>query len=90
MGLLNLRYYKVRNGIEGFSIFSSWFFMVSILGVVGYFVYRIKRLISEHPNTYLMLQKAYNFMTLQKVVMINNPIHYFIDEKNEIDLKKGR
>lgn len=37
-----------------------------------------------------MLQKAYNFMTLQKVVMINNPIHYFIDEKNEIDLKKGR
>ena len=37
-----------------------------------------------------MLQKAYNFITFQKIVLINNPIHHFIDDKNKIDLKKGR
>ena len=64
--------------------------MVSFLAVTGYFTFKIKRLISQHPNTYLMLQKAYNFITFQRIVLINNPIHHFIDDKNEIDLKKGR
>lgn len=64
--------------------------MVSFCAVIGYFAFKLKRLISQHPNTYLMLQKAYNFITFQKIVLINNPIYHFIDDKNEIDLKKGR
>lgn len=64
--------------------------MVSLLAVTSYFAFKIKRLISQHPNTYLMLQKAYNFITFQKIVLINNSIHHFMEDKNEIDLKKGR
>lgn len=37
-----------------------------------------------------MLQKAYNFITYQKIVLINNEDNHFINEKNEVDLKIGR
>ena len=33
-----------------------------------------------------MLQKAYNFIAFQKVVLILNPENHFVHDKNEIDL----
>lgn len=72
LGLINMRNYKTSTTIEGFSIFSSWLFMISFLTVTGYFAYKIKKLTSVSPVLYIMLQKAYNFIAYQKVVLLDN------------------
>ena len=72
MGLISIKSYGQKSAILGFSAFSAWFFIVLMLVAVGYFVYKLRKLSTESPITYLMLQKAYNFIAFQKVVMINN------------------
>ncbi len=63
--------------------------MVTFIAMVAYFAYKLYQLTTKHPNTYLMLQKAYNFIVFQKIVMLDNESHNFIDDKNEIDLTRG-
>jgi hypothetical protein len=78
IGFLNFRDYKVKSSIIGFSIFSSYIFMIGFIAVIVYILYKLKKLATDNPITYLMLQKAYNFITLQKIVLLDNDIHHFI------------
>jgi hypothetical protein len=89
MGLISIKTYGQSGAILGFSAFSSWFFIALLLIPIFYFIYKLRKLSTESPITYLTLQKAYNFIAYQKVVMINNENNHFNHEKNEIDLKKG-
>lgn len=90
MGLISTKSYNLKGTILGFSIFSSWLFIASMTVPVGYFIYKLRKLITTSPIIYLMLQKAYNFVAFQKVVLIDNEDNHFIYEKNEMNLRKGR
>lgn len=78
MGLISLKSYNIKTGISIFSIFSSWLFMIVLFAVVCYFIYKLRRLSTDSPVTYLMLQKAYNFIAFQKVILIKNENNHFI------------
>lgn len=80
----------MKGAILGFSAFSSWLFIAGLLVAIGYFIYKLRKLSTDSPITYLMLQKAYNFITFQKVILINNQNNTFVYEKNEVDLSKGK
>lgn len=90
MGLVSIKSYGQSGAMVGFSAFSSWFFIVLVMIPIFYCVYKLRKLSTESPITYLTLQKAYNFIAYQKIVMINNENNYFTYEKNEIDLRRGR
>jgi len=62
--------YLGKGSIQIFSILSSWVFMILFLIVIAYFGYRLRKIIKDSPLTYLMIQKAYNFITYQKTVLI--------------------
>lgn len=67
-----MRLYSYFNStaIQGFSIFSSYLFMILFTAIIIYWIYRLRKLTKDHPIVYLMLQKAYNFITYQKTVLI--------------------
>ena len=90
MGLISIKSYSQSSAILGFSAFSSWLFILLLLIPICYFIYKLRKLSTDSPVTYLTLQKAYNFIAYQKVIMINNDTNYFTHEKNEIDLTKGK
>jgi hypothetical protein len=72
MGLISIKSYSIKGAILGFSAFSSWLFIVAFLVAIGFFIYKLRKLSTDSPLTYLMLQKAYNFIAFQKVILINN------------------
>jgi hypothetical protein len=72
IAFLNFRSYQVNGAIEGFSIFNSWLFMIIFLSIIGYICFKIRQMTTQSPITYLMIQKAYNFISYQEIVLINN------------------
>lgn len=56
--------------------------MILFVVVVFYTVYKLRKLTVDHPIGYLMLQKAYNFILLQKTVLVENGNHHFTHDKN--------
>lgn len=68
--------------VQYFSIVSTYIFMILFVVVVFYTVYKLRKLTVDHPIGYLMLQKAYNFILLQKTVLVENGNHHFTHDKN--------
>ena len=56
--------------IQIFSILSTYIFMLFFLVVACWSLYKLRRWVLDHPVGYLMLQKAYNFILLQKTVLV--------------------
>lgn len=90
IGIFNMKSYSASQPILGFSIFSSFVFMIPMLIIPIYFAYKIRKITKDYPIAYLMMQKAYNFILNQPIVLISNKIHYFTLEKNEVDLTNAR
>ena len=51
IGLMKMRNYTADTAIEGFSIFCSYLFMIPMLVTVIYFIYKVFRLLRDHPQT---------------------------------------
>lgn len=78
-GIFNMQLYSYlgTDAIQRFSIFSSFLFMLAMLVPIVYMAYRLRLTIKQHPNVYLMIQKAYNFILLQETVLIENKNNCF-------------
>lgn len=78
-GIFDMQLYSYlgTDGIQLFSIFSSFLFMFGMLAPIIYMAYRLRTTIKQHPHVYLMLQKAYNFILLQQTVLIENKNNCF-------------
>lgn len=72
IGIFNMGLYSYfrSQAVQGFSIFSSYLFMIALLVPIVYWVYKIRKIVKTHPIIYLMLQKAYNFILYQDTVLI--------------------
>lgn len=82
-----MRDYSTKTAIEGFSIFSSFVFMIFMLAVPIYFAYKLFRLMRDNPTTCSMIKKGYEYMTTREEVLQENPIYFFTNDSNEVDLK---
>lgn len=82
IGLMKMRNYKTSTAIEGFSIFSSFLFMIPMIATPIYFAYKIFRLIRDHPATFEMLKKAYRYICSREHILDENSIYYFTSDKN--------
>ena len=67
---LRLYPYFDTSAIHGFSIFSSWLFMVAVLVFLVVAAYKLRTWITSHPTMYLILRKAYNFIQFQEWVLV--------------------
>ena len=85
-GLVKMRDYSTSTPLEGFSIFSSFLFMIPMLILPIYFSVKVYRLIRDHPTTVQMLSKGYSYITKQEVVLDENSIYYFTHDKNDVDI----
>lgn len=72
LGIFNMKIYNYlgTTSIQIFSILSSWVFMLLFLIITIFFLYRLRKIIKDYPIAYLMIQKGYNFILLQKTVLI--------------------
>ena len=82
--IYNIRIYSylATSPMQIYSIINTYIFMTLFLVFVFYCLYKLRRLVIDHPVGYLMLQKAYNFILLQKTVLIENHNHHFNHDKN--------
>lgn len=62
ISFMKIRDYNAKTAIEGFSIFSSWLFMIPMIALPIYYAYKIFKLVREYPTTYAMLKKAYEYI----------------------------
>lgn len=74
---MRLYSYFSSSAIHSFSIFTSFLFAVLFLIAVIVFCYKLRKIAKDSPITYLMIQKAYNFIVYQKIVIIENKNNYF-------------
>lgn len=44
--------------------------MIPMIAIPNYFAYKIRKLTKDYPIAYLMMQKAYNFILNQPIVLI--------------------
>jgi hypothetical protein len=87
---MQLYSYFNPQAIQGFSIFSSYLFMILFLVPILYWTYKLRKTVKMHPIIYMMLQKAYNFILLQETVLVENKNNNFTHENNEVDLSNTR
>lgn len=72
-----MRNYTTTSPIEGFSIFSSYVFMIPMIIVPIYFMVKIFRLMRNNPTTCSMLKKGYEYITSRDAVLEENSIYFF-------------
>ena len=72
LGIYNMRLYSYlgTSPIQVFSILNTYIFMILFLVITCHTIYRLRTITKDYPVAYLMLQKAYNFILLQKTVLI--------------------
>ena len=72
LGIFGVRLYAYfpSTAIHGFSIYSSWLYMVAFLVFLVYIAYKLRSWTSSHPTMYLVLRKAYNFIQYQEWVLL--------------------
>lgn len=87
---MRLYSYLGTSSVQSFSIFSSFIFSILFLIAIVVFCYKLRKIAKDSPTTYLMIQKAYNFIVYQKIVKIDNKNNYFKHENNEVDLTNAR
>ena len=86
LGLVKMRNYTSTTPIEGFSIFSSFLFMLPMFAAPIVFAVKVYRLVRDHPVTCQMISKGYDYIAKQEIVMDSNPIYYFTYDNNEVNI----
>lgn len=62
VGLMKMRDYTASTAIQGFSIFSSYLFMLPMLAVPIFFTVKVVKLVKNYPTTCKMLNKGYEYI----------------------------
>jgi hypothetical protein len=72
LGIFDMRIYAYLGTapVQIFSIISSYVFMLVALVFALHALYRLRCIVKDYPVAYLMMQKAYNFILLQKTVLV--------------------
>ena len=60
-----MRGYSEDSATAGFSIFSSFLFMIAMFIVPIYFSVKIYKLLKNHPTTCKMINKGYEYIVKQ-------------------------
>ena len=82
VGMIKMKDYTSSTPIEGFSIFSSFLFMLSMAVFPIFLTIKLFRLVRNHPQTMKMLNKAYEYISKQEIVLDENSKYYFTHDEN--------